>query len=90
MFASCPADFKRTTDPNGEFDAPVWETPSAVDNVDGPVEVTTTYEFKPIELDVTTPIKYTAIDEAGNNATCTFSVLIKGEIIPPPHPPKNK
>ena len=81
MFMDCPANFERTTGPNGEFVAPVWETPSAVDNVDGPVKVTTSYKFKPFEFGVRTPIVYTAMDAAGNNATCAFDVLINGKKI---------
>ncbi|XP_038045080.1 hyalin-like [Patiria miniata] len=75
IFPYCPLDFERTTDAEGKYQLPVWETPTAVDN-SGQVEVSTTYDFAPFELGVTTPVEYTATDPDDNEATCIFFVTI--------------
>ncbi|XP_022090907.1 hyalin-like [Acanthaster planci] len=76
VFTHCPTDILRTTDVTGRYAYPFWRTPQAVDNSGDPLETTTNYRFQKFELNVRTPIVYTATDPSGNNATCLFYVLI--------------
>jgi L-ascorbate metabolism protein UlaG (beta-lactamase superfamily) len=73
MFASCPETVKvRTADYSTYVN---WTVPEAIDNVKvKTVESTHTpgSHFLPGE----TKVNYTAIDVAGNTATCVFSVFV--------------
>ena len=65
----------------GLFSAQVsWTEPVATDNLGGAVSVTSNYQPPQRFPQGTHVIKYTAVDQSGNEATCTFVIKVIGKI----------
>ena len=79
VLANCPTDITVTTD---SCFAPVsWITPLATDNCDFDTLVVNIASGS-IFPETTTVVQYTASDDWGNTATCTFTVTVV-DIVPP-------
>ena len=75
VIADCPADIVvSASDPNGQV--VTWQTPVVTDNCDQPKVKVSHTPGTPFPLG-TTEVTYTATDNAGNVATCSFTVVIQ-------------
>lgn len=80
VISGCPSDIVATTDATCAAIAS-WTAPTATDNCR---EVTLTSTHNPGDAFPvgTTTVTYTATDEAGNSATCSFNVIVNDETAP--------
>lgn len=72
---ACPANITQSTDP-GQCSAVVRFAPTATDNCGGQPTIRTSIPSGTAFQKGTTPVTVTAIDAAGNQSTCTFTVTI--------------
>ena len=81
MITGCPADITQTVPAAGQTVAVTWTAPTATDNVTPDNQIIMTQTHSPgSQFGVgTTQVTYLAIDGAGNQAVCTFNVVITGE-----------
>lgn len=74
VFDTCPSNI--TVDANENCTAIVtWEEPTASDNCGFKPQLTSDYDGDPFPIGTTT-VTYTATDEGGNTATCSFDVTV--------------
>ncbi|XP_071952997.1 receptor-type tyrosine-protein phosphatase F-like isoform X1 [Antedon mediterranea] len=87
---TCPPNIMNATDAGSAKALVSYTTPTATDNVDGPVTVT----CMPLSGDMfavgTTVVNCTAQDDAGNSNFCTFEVTIADDENPVLNCPGNK
>ena len=77
---TCPASPLIVFAERGLFSAQVnWTEPIATDNSGFPPAVTSNYQPLQRLGQGTHVIIYTAVDQSGNKATCSFTVKIKGK-----------
>lgn len=71
----CPEDVTLTVEILSGGSTAFWVVPTATD-ISGLVTVTS--QFSPGQFFVTgtSPVTYTAVDGAGNTASCTFNVMV--------------
>ena len=75
VIAGCPSNISVNTDP-GQCTATVnWAVPTASDNC-GISTFTSNFNSGDVFPVGTTTVTYTAVDSAGNTATCTFNVTV--------------
>ncbi|XP_022088734.1 LOW QUALITY PROTEIN: uncharacterized protein LOC110978223 [Acanthaster planci] len=74
-FTFCPTNIEFTTNANGAIVVPTWGMPNATDNA-GPPMLTSDYNLTRLAVGSTTLITFTAVDEAGNEATCMFNITV--------------
>lgn len=81
-FDSCPANITVATGADGCQATASWTVPTASDNCS--LEITPTAAFSPGDTFPlgTTTVTYTAVDVAGNEATCSFDVIVLDETAP--------
>ncbi len=72
---ACPVNITQSTDP-GQCSAVVRFAPTVTDNCLGQMTVTTSIASGTAFQKGTTPVTVSAIDAAGNQSTCTFTVTI--------------
>ncbi|HYC86744.1 MAG TPA: HYR domain-containing protein [Chryseosolibacter sp.] len=81
VISGCPSAIQVST--GGACSASVsWTPPSASDNCDAPVTLTSNYQPGDEFPIGTTAVTYTATDTAGNTQTCTFDVTVIDETPP--------
>ena len=81
VIIGCPMDIAQTVPAAGQTTAVTWIPPTATDNVtpDNQIIMTQTHSSGSQFGVGTTPVTYLAIDAAGNQAVCTFNVVITGK-----------
>lgn len=81
VITACPANITVNADPGQCSKVVTWNPPSASDNC--AVKSLTADRPSGSSFPVgKTMVKYTALDNAGNNATCSFEVLVKSIDLP--------
>ena len=76
VISGCPTSAITVTAPNGAMNAPVtWTSPTATD-ASGEIIQTSTHTSGQQFAVGTTTVTYTFGDAAGNQATCSFDVVV--------------
>lgn len=76
QFTTCPGNISLPT-PTGQCSASAnWTVPTATDNCDQQLTLTSTHQPGALFNTGTTTVTYTATDDAGNTATCSFTVTV--------------
>ncbi|GAB3337708.1 hypothetical protein GCM10027429_22480 [Marivirga atlantica] len=81
VFSNCPDDIMLNADENCLATAN-WTAPTVSDNCTSNVSLSSSHSSGDDFSVGTTTITYTAKDEAGNIATCSFNVIVKDETLP--------
>jgi hypothetical protein len=71
----CPSDITVSSDPGKCSALVTWTVPSASDN-SGSVSMSSNFELGSIFPVGTTPVVYTATDDAGNQSICSFDITV--------------
>lgn len=77
VLSNCPSTIYRIT--TGDYSIGTWTAPTATDNCSTP-NITSSHESGDTFYTGTTIVTYTATDEAGNTATCTFEVIVNQQV----------
>ncbi|XP_033121510.1 hyalin-like [Anneissia japonica] len=85
-FTYCPADINRIVGPDviGTY-AVTWDMPTANDSVSDASDIEITFNVNSgyaFSVDTSTEVIYRATDEAGNEATCKFNVVVSVDGVP--------
>ena len=82
VIANCPTDITQTVAAGQTTATVTWTPPTATDNVTPVNQITTVATHAPgQQFPVgTTPVSYIFRDLAGNEATCSFNVVVQSEL----------
>jgi len=76
---TCPISPLLVYAERGMFSAQTnWDEPVATDNIDAVPSLTSNYRPPQRFTQGSHVITYTAVDQSGNRATCTFAIKVKG------------
>ena len=78
VFTLCPADIMAPTDSGLPSAAITWPEPVVIDNSGSVDSFTNATNGAPFGIGVSA-IVYTALDEAGNSAQCSFTITVIGK-----------
>lgn len=78
---NCPTDITVNTNPGTCTGQAFWGEPQASDNC-GIVSFTSNFTPGTIFNEVINIVTYTAVDQAGNTATCSFTVTLQDDLAP--------
>ena len=79
VITGCPGTQTGVTDSEIATGTVSWVAPTATDN-SGTQTLTSTHNPGDSFPIGTTPVTYTSTDAAGNTATCSFDVIVTGEL----------
>ena len=79
MFSGILSDISQNTDPNSLTATVTWTPPTASDNAEEGVTVTSSHDLGSFPIGTTT-VTYTATDPYGNSANTSFDVEIIGKM----------
>ena len=75
---ACPANETVNTEPNHSYATAAWADPQVIDN-SGQIPTITCDDESGSQFTIgETEVSCQAVDPAGNQATCTFTIKIKG------------
>lgn len=77
----CPNDITVATENNCESLAS-WTVPEFLDNCDTELDITSTHNPRDVFPLGTTTVTYTATDNAGNQSTCSFDIIVADDKAP--------
>ena len=82
VIASCPTDIMQTVAAGQTTAAVTWTPPTATDNITPTDQITmfVTHNIGQQFPVGTTPVSYIFRDLAGNEATCSFNVIVQSEL----------
>ena len=83
VFFGTPSNISQNTDANSPTAVVKWTPPSATDNADEALTLTSSHNPNDSFVIGTTKVSYTATDPYGNSATTSFNVLIIGKFDTP-------
>ena len=80
VIANCPTDITQTVAAGTQSIAVTWSPPTATDNITPADQIITVATHTPgQQFPVgTTPVSYIFTDQANNEATCSFNVVVVG------------
>ena len=92
VFSNCPANITVYTGPGSTTcnQTATWTPPTATDNCNPTVNITSTHNPGATFPLGTTTVTYTATDGSGNSATCSFTVTVIDNTPPTFTPPANR
>ncbi len=80
-FTSCPSNINISANENCEAIAE-WVAPTASDNCNSALTITSSHNSGDTFSIGTTEVTYTATDDQGNEATCSFNIIVTDETEP--------
>ena len=82
VIANCPNDITQTVAAGQTTTAVTWTPPTATDNVTPTDQIITVGTHTPGQQFPigTTPVSYIFTDQASNEATCSFNVIVQGNL----------
>ena len=80
MFSGTPSDISQDTDSSSSTATVTWTPPTASDNANEGVTLTSDHDPGDTFPIGTTPVTYTATDPYGNMATDSFNAIVSGKI----------
>ncbi|MEQ9165851.1 MAG: HYR domain-containing protein [Fulvivirga sp.] len=82
VFNSCPSNITVATTGDGCEATATWTVPTASDNCTSDIVPTSDFEPGDAFPFGTTVVTYTAVDISGNEATCSFNVIVEDQTAP--------
>ena len=82
VWTNCPPDISTDLPPDTCSAIVLWPAPTATDNCDLSLTITSSHTIGTQFFVGNTTVTYTAVDDAGNSAICSFNVILSDTVNP--------